>query len=382
MSTRKPHTKSRRGCAECKRRHNKCDEVHPTCSSCRRLGVSCVWPDVVQPAGCTHANRSAAAAPSKKRRASQYLQGLEDINRKLPWPCLDDAAGPAFTAEDMQLLHQYSTTTHATFDTAPAQFPLWQHAVVRIGFAHRFVLRGVLALSALHLAAAADASERRRASWIASSSVNFNVALQEFRGVLEAGVTAANCPAVFLFSTTVAVHAMAIGQVQLAVDPVADMVQCMQMSRGVTTIVRPFWDALLASDVEPLVSNALPSGARGCADDILRLKELVAAGDWADGEDTVYGEVIDHLVQVAREARGRPSGSPVACMVFSWPALIPDAFLGFLSERRPVAMVILLHFTAFMQESADLWWLCRWHKRVKECVEISLPPDLFKWIPE
>lgn len=337
--------------------------------------MECVWPDVVQSSGC----KPAATISAQKRRASQCLDSLDAINRKLPWKLPGDAAGPAFTAEDMQLLHQFSTKTYATFDTAPSQYPIWQHTAIRIGFQHRFLLRGLLAVSALHLAITEDQT------WLlASSSVNFNFALTEIRQVMDLGVDDANAPAMFLFSAAVVVHALAVGSVQQAIDPLADMVQCIRTIRGVMSIVQPFYHVLIASEVEPLVLNGIRKGFDAPAEDILALKELVAewGGGWAPGEDTVYGEAIDHLYAVAREARGCTPGISVLGIVFSWPHLLPEPFLSFLDDRSPIAVIIFLHFTALMDSSADFWWFCRWHRRIRCFADAFFPPALTKWLPK
>ncbi|KKY22018.1 putative c6 zinc finger domain-containing protein [Diplodia seriata] len=354
-----------------------------------------------------------------------YLASLEDINRKLPWPCLDDAAGPAFTAEDMQLLHHFSTETYATLDTAPGQHAVWQRTAIRIGFKHRFVLRGLLAIAALHLACGSSADDPR-SSWIASSSVNFNQALIEFRQVL--GASGSNnenntiddnndqSAAVFLFATTVVVHALAIGQTQYCVDPVADMTQCVRTVRGTASVVRPSWEALLASDVAPLALNGImqrrgdtttittnDDNGPGAADDVLALKQLVQAGSphcyaaaslllppLGEDEAAAYARAIDHLHDVAREARARPAGSAVLAVAFIWPVLLDDAFLLYLAERRPVAVIVLLNFTALLERccggagGGGVWWLAGWHRRARDFAEISslLPPALMKWVPE
>ncbi|KLP16142.1 uncharacterized protein LW94_13830 [Fusarium fujikuroi] len=41
---RKGHTKSRRGCFNCKRRRVKCQETTPSCDNCNRLGLRCEYP--------------------------------------------------------------------------------------------------------------------------------------------------------------------------------------------------------------------------------------------------------------------------------------------------------------------------------------------------
>lgn len=41
---RKGHTKSRRGCYNCKRRRIKCNERHPECNHCIKAGLRCEYP--------------------------------------------------------------------------------------------------------------------------------------------------------------------------------------------------------------------------------------------------------------------------------------------------------------------------------------------------
>ncbi|KAL3420439.1 C6 zinc finger protein [Phlyctema vagabunda] len=43
---KKGHTKSRRGCYNCKRRRIKCHENHPICHACASRGFVCEWPDI------------------------------------------------------------------------------------------------------------------------------------------------------------------------------------------------------------------------------------------------------------------------------------------------------------------------------------------------
>jgi hypothetical protein len=45
---RKGHTKSRRGCFNCKRRKIKCQETQPGCGNCEKAGIVCEYPRLVQ----------------------------------------------------------------------------------------------------------------------------------------------------------------------------------------------------------------------------------------------------------------------------------------------------------------------------------------------
>ncbi|KAM3467017.1 hypothetical protein MY5147_002556 [Beauveria neobassiana] len=65
-SSRRGHSKSRLGCLNCKRRRVKCNEMRPTCSPCRRLGLLCDYA------------AAAAAAPGSVRSGPSPLC-LEDL---------------------------------------------------------------------------------------------------------------------------------------------------------------------------------------------------------------------------------------------------------------------------------------------------------------
>ncbi|KAL4918923.1 hypothetical protein BDW62DRAFT_210101 [Aspergillus aurantiobrunneus] len=47
---RRPHRKSREGCAKCKQRRVKCDETRPACQICERLGLECTY-EAILPLG-------------------------------------------------------------------------------------------------------------------------------------------------------------------------------------------------------------------------------------------------------------------------------------------------------------------------------------------
>jgi hypothetical protein len=52
---RKGHTKSRRGCYNCKRRRIKCSERHPECNHCIKAGLQCEYPaNIIQATQRSH----------------------------------------------------------------------------------------------------------------------------------------------------------------------------------------------------------------------------------------------------------------------------------------------------------------------------------------
>ncbi|PGH04860.1 hypothetical protein AJ79_06945 [Helicocarpus griseus UAMH5409] len=69
---------------------------------------------------------------------------------------------PGFCARDLELMHQWSTSTYKTLSEIPELEPFWRDNVVKIGLRCHFVTRGILCVAALHLAHLTAAPERKQ----------------------------------------------------------------------------------------------------------------------------------------------------------------------------------------------------------------------------
>lgn len=126
---RRSHTKSRKGCLECKRRHVKCDEGIPRCTLCKKRKLGCSYPaspgDLDSPSG-----------------SSSAVDGLEaDGDQFLPTRMLE-----------MRLLHQYLTSTYHTLSEDGLSPYHLSITLPRMATSFPYLLDSILAFSALHLA--------------------------------------------------------------------------------------------------------------------------------------------------------------------------------------------------------------------------------------
>jgi hypothetical protein len=88
---RKGHTKSRRGCLNCKRRKVKCQETLPECDHCTRIGLVCEYPD-----------RRPRPAPEPSPSPSVICS-----------PSAPLQSGPAlFSGDDMRFFHHFLVTAY------------------------------------------------------------------------------------------------------------------------------------------------------------------------------------------------------------------------------------------------------------------------------
>ncbi|KAM3454075.1 hypothetical protein MY3296_003343 [Beauveria thailandica] len=83
--TRRSHRKSRNGCAECKRRHIRCDEHRPLCSNCVSADRACVFP---------RAPATATPAPTPNAGVSKSATSTTNGSRRRHHVAADAAATP------------------------------------------------------------------------------------------------------------------------------------------------------------------------------------------------------------------------------------------------------------------------------------------------
>ncbi|KAK4163529.1 hypothetical protein QBC43DRAFT_56623 [Cladorrhinum sp. PSN259] len=157
---RRSHTKSRKGCETCKRRHIRCDENFPQCRNCTKHKIRCPYNDVPVP-------EDRAGSPDKPD-----LMWTPDIEAEInqwqqtgifPFPDLIYPS-PIFdmsrlSIEDLRLIHHVASISYEMRNIGANEFTLWTRqipTIISIGATHPYVLHALLAFSAMHIAYLTD----------------------------------------------------------------------------------------------------------------------------------------------------------------------------------------------------------------------------------
>ncbi|KAH8666542.1 hypothetical protein BX600DRAFT_549606 [Xylariales sp. PMI_506] len=149
---RKAHTKSRRGCGNCKLRHTKCDEAKPSCKKCLSFGVSCSYghrttpgEGILQPSmgGMFHLD----VLPSPPLRGTI----LGAINSSLAGANLSHGDYPFdyLTINDIDVLSRFQTRTIPTLET-PHIRGLYQTEIITLAGQHPFLMHIALGFTLMH----------------------------------------------------------------------------------------------------------------------------------------------------------------------------------------------------------------------------------------
>ncbi|KAF2127275.1 hypothetical protein P153DRAFT_358884 [Dothidotthia symphoricarpi CBS 119687] len=135
---RKGHTKSRRGCFNCKRRRIKCNEKHPDCHHCVKAGLQCAYPvNIIQ---------SMQRSPVSPRPHEVV--------------CWRSTPG-TFSMSDMRLFHHFLITAYPHLPVGGDR--IWVDLIPTFAHNYEYVIHSILALAASHLDAVSNAGVAEQA---------------------------------------------------------------------------------------------------------------------------------------------------------------------------------------------------------------------------
>lgn len=287
-------------------------------------------------------------------------------------------------------------TTAAYESLGPAGDPIaMQVSFPQLGFTYPYLLRGILAFSAFHLAHIKPA-QRQKYRLLAMS--HQNLAARGIREALADQITASNCGALYLASTFLVVTKFAAFpdcddyQVHGCVAPLQSLIEVFSVCTGMDIILRMFWDDINRgplsfmfgedSDVTgppatvlPLLQAQLPS-----------LRASIEADDSASAAGATVISAVDAMIACATEILRRPhSHAPAEMLVlFAWPMLIPRSFLELLQSRHHLALAVLAHYCVLIHwAETRLWCFERWLqpllKEIRLELESTASVSLLEW---
>jgi hypothetical protein len=291
---------------------------------------------------------------------------------------------------DLRLLHHF--TTVVALDLAhpmkPDTLRLWQNHLVELGFRHEFLLRGILAVAAYHIAWA-NPSQHEEYSLIASK--HQSLALNQFQEVL-AHVSDSNCHALFGFSCLIIILTFASSPKSQPADFNTDVLQWFHMLRGGKIVLDMFPDAIKSSFLKPLLDemayteNTAAHSIPG-ADRITDLFRICGISSHERETSQAYTLAIHTLLSTFTQAsicRNRGDGTILASLV--WPVNLPPKFVDLLSEKQPEALVILAHYCVLISWAQDSdWFISGWGRYMLETIKESVPEswlEHLKWPDE
>ncbi|KUJ13207.1 uncharacterized protein LY89DRAFT_709107 [Mollisia scopiformis] len=349
--TRRSHRKSRSGCSNCKQRRIKCDEQKPSCQRCSIREEECTYPLLENLVWVDKKNFLAKEAAGRNKRPSPSAQNSSPQDGTSSY----DDKDPSLNLDNIELvIHWFTTTVHTV--NPPSAVPLSQTLILNQAMQHHFLLHGLLALSALHLADSHVNSQL----YTRIATAHHTRGLSLYDSILSS-MDGANYSASIAFSSITAIFALGISRPQtsrvIGLDLVDDLIQVFQLSNGWRKVVQAAGDLKLLPSSTTITSlndaNTTPCLSLDTQKAFDRLHALNQGQDAA-----IYSPAISALKSVFATLEGTANDNPHVAL--DWAGGIPEGFLDLVSSRYALALVIVAHYCVVLHRAPRVWWLRGW----------------------
>jgi hypothetical protein len=270
---------------------------------------------------------------------------------------------------DLELMHHWTLSAYTGFGYRPGDEIMWRDEIPRIALKQPFLMRGLLAVSALQLARLMPAQKEH---YLAVAAHHQNLALPCYRYLVEDvghRMTPENCHAIAAFGHLTTAYAFATphppGSVLFAglcsSTGVPEWVYLLRGARGILAMAKDW-----------IADGPLKFSFRGLPETVdVSLSpedfQLSALGVEIDNLEVTTPEE-HHELDIYRESLfllrqtfaipyqpGEVLGVKFA--IFIWVEVVPAEFLELLSSLKPVALVILAHLCVLLKKCENFWYI-------------------------
>jgi hypothetical protein len=339
---------------------------------------------------------STASSGSERLSASpQLLDESDDALYNTPNISEGSSTGTSISLEvnNLELLHFYTTATCFTLSNLPELQQIWQQVIPRIAFTHHFLLHGILAFSALHLA---RSQPERKTQLYTEASTHHNIGLRMFRNAMS-NITPQNCDACFAFSSIIAPYAWAssdqTGNLFFSETSFSEEnsdVEWVSLLRGVHTLLKAAGEWMASGsmisivqprDIDPeLVKAADPEVSA-------KLTALSQLWNSSPGKFNLNDvEVLNETLDLLHHACGLVALSSthreidMILVVYAWPIKVPDAFFVMVKEQKPEALIVLAHYSLLLNKVDQLWYMQGMSRRLLQTIHSKIGKEWESWI--
>ncbi|TVY80589.1 Sterol uptake control protein [Lachnellula suecica] len=392
---RKPHTKSRNGCEGCKRRRVKCDEKKPQCSNCIRHVSACSFELNLAFSQTRSFGSSSKDGHSTSPRAASPTSRTSVIHPIDP-VLLGKNNPQLLNLMDLELLHNYTTSTSLTISNNSDLQTYMRDSVPQLGISHPFVLHGVLAFSALHLARFKNEEGRVRYT---SYALHHYTISQRAASALLQNINAKTGPPLYLSATFGTLFSLGEGPRpgNFLLFTNQGVAGWLTLFRGMRTIMQSTDSMLFEStDLSPLfgISNRLISTEPRDSQHLENLREQLLAAFSNDPDLRIYLAALKCL------SMSFPSSSDTKTraaetspqFILAWMHRVSDEFVFCLQQRKSAALAIFAYFCVLLNDLSTFWWIRGWAEHLISEIYASVsgehrvwlrwPMEEIGWIPE
>ncbi|KAI8961026.1 hypothetical protein F5Y11DRAFT_358003 [Daldinia sp. FL1419] len=291
-----------------------------------------------------------------------------------------------FSALDLELLHHFTTSTCFTFSTEPMVRNFWRVNAPRMGFSFEYVLRGILSLSALHLA---RFKPQRRDVLVEQAMVHHNASSSIALTVLN-DITPDDSVPIFFFSmlTTYIAFASPKESDNLLLVSNGVMPEWLFLFRGMRSVLELNCDAMHSvlslgfifesgRQMNEIWEATTPPEHEGLKELENTLKFYV--------KDSQKLDELTHGTELLKRSfvffySSNYTDDQRLRAAFMWLFKVHENFVKLLKERDNEALCVLAFFCVLLQRLDYTWWIEGWGVHLVERIYSVLDEGYRLWI--
>lgn len=294
---------------------------------------------------------------------------------------------------DLDLLHHWTMFACHGFGDRLGDERSWQVDMPQIACKQPFLMRGILAMSALHMS---RARPEERQKYLVRAVYHQNIALPSYRYVIDDfrnNMTEENCHAVIGFASLTSAYAFAEphpfgGNRVAGVSSQTGVPEWLHLLRGARKIldVRKEW--LVKGPMAFQVRSIHGAIDLSYNPEDHRLLSLEALFDRQGTSDTLLETEIDTYRTTLRLLRETCAIPLLPCLtlgvklaMFRWVEQVPQMYLELLSQFRPRALILLAYFCVLLKTGAKHYWYMEGAaERIISALQDMLSEEWIPWI--
>ena len=297
----------------------------------------------------------------------------------------------ALNMAHLELLHHFIAVTSEALGAETISCQVWKYEIPQIALAHDFLMHGILAVAALHIA---HLRPEQRRSYCERAAMHQDRAL-ELQQEAMANASRDNANALFSFSLLVIFFAFASPKAsgsQESEEPLAGAIQCTMIIRGIRYVVPPIrqWveegplAQLLSFHPDNMKSNHSFSDPK---DDQYFQRFLVLCSTSSDMNKTHVFEDIEQYAAAASTLRASflkaesiADDTIETPPIWHWACRLGPEFLERLGTLHPIPLVLVAHWCVILAQIRQYWWIQGWVDHTMGQIEKCLSREYHEWL--
>jgi len=284
-----------------------------------------------------------------------------------------------------ELFNTFCTKTCYTLQSDPVQQSVWQINVPKLAFSFDFVMHGILALSALHLAYL----NPQKDFYVSHAQIHHQISLQKGRKLLS-HITQENCFGLYTFSILVAVYTLASPQKleDFLLVGETGIAPWLSMLRGNRAIMESSGTALMSGPLGLMIENGIRKAQlrescmnqTSAEEEQLNILQYLIAGTIPDLETfNTYAQAIEEL-RKSFAVYNIHQYNHGATDVFTWVDRVSEEYLLLLRKGTQESLCIFAFFCVLFHQINSIWWGEGWSTHLMAQISLLLDEEHRQWI--